>query len=574
MATITGFKYIWRLPLVGPAAVLDHAARYTLPVPIMQALANRGLTGTEAIDSFLFTSREQNVAHPSLLKDADKAVNRIMQAIERGEKILVAGDYDVDGITSSALMLRCLQPLGAKINYFLPHRVHDGYGLSVKTIQRAADNGYSLIITVDNGITALEPAAEAKRRGIDLIITDHHRPYATLPDAYAIVDPHQLDCHYPFKYFAGVGISFKLMTLLYEKLGKELPAKAYELMLLGTVADVVPLQSENRFWVRHCLKHVNEKRSLSIDTLRANSRCTKEQLSSSDIGFFLAPQINALGRLDDARDGVKFLVGDDDVETERIGKVLGMLNEARKAVEQKVIADITDMIQKGAIDPSKKGVLIAASADWPPGVIGLAASRLVGLYRRPTIVCHITSDGLVKGSCRSMPEFNMFDALSQVSDLLKTFGGHAQAAGLSLPKDKLPELQERLDALVAAQLTDEDLKHKLYVDAELSLAEAGSDFMRGLAYCEPFGCANPVPSFIVRHVSLVEAPQLLKNAHTKCRVFSDGIIKPIIFFNRPDIYERLRERGSEPFSVVAHVVRNEWNGNSSIELQGLDAAYE
>lgn len=253
--TVQGEKYIWKLPTFEQKVVADIAVTYNLSFPIAQTLAMRGLTSSEAIDSFLFSSFERDVAHASLLKDAEHSVDRILAAIKNKEPILVFGDYDVDGITSSAMMMICLLPLGAKINFFLPHRVRDGYGLSTKIVERAAQNKYKVIVTVDNGITAFEPAQRAKELGIDLIITDHHRPHERVPDAFAIVNPNQNDCAYPFKTLAGVGVTFKLLSLLYEKKGLQLPAKSYELLLLGTIADVVPLMGENRFWVRYGLNY-------------------------------------------------------------------------------------------------------------------------------------------------------------------------------------------------------------------------------------------------------------------------------------------------------------------------------
>ena len=311
MHIITGAKYLWKMPQAQEQHVINIAATYNLSIPIAHTLLSRGFTDHDAINSFLFCSFEQNVAHASRLKDATKAVDRILYAIMNKEPMLIFGDYDVDGITSSALMMISLLPLGANVNFYLPHRVKDGYGISTKIVDRAARNGYKVIVTVDNGITALEPAARAKELGIDMIITDHHRPHAELPDAYAIVNPNQTACEYPFKKLAGVGVAFKILSLLYEQKGLSLPAKAYELLLLGTIADVVALHGENRYWVRHGLHYVNKVESLSLKALKQNGKLVKPLISSLDIGFSITPQINALGRLEDPRQGVKFLIGAD-----------------------------------------------------------------------------------------------------------------------------------------------------------------------------------------------------------------------------------------------------------------------
>ena len=491
-----------------------------------------------------------------------------MYAIKYKEKMLICGDYDVDGITSSALILSCLLPLDASVNFFLPNRVRDGYGLSTTTVERAARNGYRVIITVDNGITAFEPALVAKQHGIDLIITDHHRPHEHVPDAFAIVNPHQEDCPYPFKGFAGVGVSFKLMSLLYERLNLPLPAQVYELLLLGTVADVVPLVEENRFWVRYGLQHIRKQERMALQVLKKNARVTRPVITSQDIGFFITPQINALGRLDDPRDGVKFLMSIDAAEVERIGAVLSSFNEARKAVERSILDDIERELAD--IDFSKERVIVAFSKRWPTGVIGLAASRLVSAYHRPAFLFHITAEGIAKGSCRSIPAFNIFNALTTLRDMLITFGGHAVAAGLSLPAVRLPEFKARLEELVDKALTPDDLLPTLHIDAELPLREANSKLMADLAYLEPFGCENSVPLFYVRQVTLLGQPQLLKEAHVKCTVFSDGIAKPVIFFNRPELYKKLQEAEAMSCSLVVHALENHWNNETRIELQGID----
>jgi single-stranded-DNA-specific exonuclease len=569
---ITGIKYLWKLPDVVSQAVVELALAYNISFPIMQTIVNRGIASKDEIDKYLFSILERDVAHPLLLKDAEKAIDRILIAIDNKEKILVCGDYDVDGVTSSAMMMLCLLPLTSHINFFLPHRVHDGYGLSVKTIQRAAKNGYTVVVTVDNGISAFEPALEAKRLGIDLIITDHHRPHEHVPEAYAIINPHQADCLYPYKKFAGVGVIFKLISLLYERLNRQLPPKVYELLLLGTVADVVPLTGENRFWVRYALKLVNSTESLSLRVLKHNARFVKPLLSSTDIGFFITPQINALGRLEDAREGVKFLIAADVKEVERVGGVLKELNEARKTIEKSVFSTVEEAILAKKIDLEQERIILASSHEWQPGVIGLVASRLVGAYNRPALLFHVTKDKIAKGSCRSIQEFNMFEALQEHKEILISFGGHAMAAGLSLPVDRLEELKERLENTIKQRLPVFERKSTLRLDAEITLPEVTKKLVADMAYLEPFGNENAQPTFYLKNVSLVDAPQLLKDAHVKCMVFKDGVIKPVIFFNRPELYQLLMEKRDELLSLAVHVTENHWNGKVSIELQGMDVA--
>lgn len=574
MKTIQGAKYLWKLPVVDNDVVLSIASSYNLSFAIAQLLCSRGYTDKAAIDSFLFSSFEKDVAHPGLMKDAEKSVDRILKAIQDKEKILICGDYDVDGITSSALMMICLLPLDAQINFFLPHRVKDGYGLSTKIVERAAQNKYSVIITVDNGITAFDAALKAKELGIDLIITDHHRPHDHVPDAFAIVNPNQVDCPYPFKSLAGVGVSFKLLSLLYERKQLTLPSKAYELLLLGTVADVVPLLGENRFWVRYGLHYINNLESSSLQVLKQNGKITKSKLSASDIGFSIAPQINALGRLEDARQGVKFLIGTDLDTVKEVGAVLFELNQARREIERAIVADVEARIQSNSIDLSTENIILATSMNWTPGVIGLVASRFVGAHGKPTLLFHLTKQGLAKGSCRSIPEFDMFKALTECADLLEQFGGHPMAAGLSLKAENLPKLKERLEHLILQHVSVADLRPKIMLDAELILSDVTKKFVTDLEYLEPFGNQNSNPSFYLKDVSLIQPPQLLKDAHVKCSVFADGVIKPIIFFNRPELFELLNACGQDTFSLAVQVTENHWNGKVNIELQGLDIAFK
>lgn len=567
-----GSKYLIGIPQIDEQQAINISKKFNVSLSLAKTLVARALCTHTEIEDFLTSSFEKNVHDAKLMKDALKAVARITQAIEKKDKILIAGDYDVDGITSSSLMLMGLLPLGALVNFYLPNRVKDGYGLSTKIVQKAADNGYKVIITVDNGITAFEPAMLAKKLGIDLIITDHHKPHDHIPDAYAIVNPHQNDCAYPFKYFAGVGVAFKLISLLYEQQKREIPGKVIELLLFGTVADVVPLTGENRYWVRYGLNYVNKNESYSLQVLKANSKFCKPELFSTDIGFSITPQINALGRLDDAREGVQFLIGNNAAEVDRVGKILLEMNQARKIVEKNIIDEIVEQIESGKIDISKN-VIIASNNNWPAGVIGLVASRIVSAYGKPTLLFHLTSDGLAKGSCRSIQEFNVFQALTECKDLLIAFGGHSHAAGLSLKASHLTELQRRLENKVAQELTEFDLKQKLLIDASVSsLEEFSSKLMQDLKLFEPFGHQNPQPTFYVHDVVLVQKPQLLKDLHVKCTIFADGVLKPVIFFNRPDLFERLVSQADQPFDIVGQVMHNYWNGNYSIEIQGIDVA--
>jgi single-stranded-DNA-specific exonuclease len=570
MNAVRGLKYSWRSTFKEDAVIQQISTTCNLSRPVAEVLVGRGFVTPAQVTSFLVSDPEVLVADASLFKGVDAAVERIERAIKNGEKILIFGDYDVDGITSTSLMLLALLPLGANINYFLPNRARDGYGLSVKAVERAVANKYSLIITVDNGISAYEAADAAQRLGIDLIITDHHRPHDRLPPAYAIVNPQQSDCQYPFKVFAGVGVIFKLMHHLYLRMKKELPDKIYELLMLGTVADVVPLIGENRYWVQHGLAKVNRQQSIAMQILAKNAQLSKSTWGSLDVGFMIAPQLNALGRLDDPRDAVKFLISSRVDEVESVGTTLKVINEERKRIDRAIFDQIQATINSGAIDVSKEKIIMAAHNEWPAGVIGLVAGKLMHQYGRPAILLHLSADGTAKGSCRSIPSFNIFDALTKNADLLLTFGGHSCAAGLSIEQKNIPAFKESLEQLMSEQFSMHDLQPSITIDAEIELADLTKKCMSDLALLEPFGNQNPLPLFKTTPVTQLKEPQLLKDAHVKTTLFSEGIIKPVIFFNRPDLFSILQNIGDQSFVVAGHATTNQWNDKTTIELQGVD----
>ena len=567
-----GQKFLWKIKKSDDFFIRKISCDNNLSFPIARTLYSRGFLDSEKVQAFLFSSFEKEVFNPNLLKDSQIATARILKAIDKKEKILVFGDYDVDGITSTALLLISLLPLNANINFCLPNRLTDGYGLSEKMVKRAIKNNYSLIVTVDNGITADKAAQLAYENNVDLIITDHHRPHGTLPKAVAIVDPNQNDCLYPYKDLAGVGIIFKIVSMIYEQKNLILPNKVYELLMLGTVADVAPLTQENRFWVRFGLGKINKQKSMAIKVLAQNSRLDKEKFDSLDIGFMIAPQLNALGRLEDPRDAVKFLISSDLKEIESIGRTLKSINDERKKIDRKIYSQVENEIFDKRINLDYENIIMAASSDWPAGVIGLVAGKLVHSYGKPAFLFHLEKNGILKGSCRSIPEFNIFDALNSCSDLLINFGGHSFAAGLKLAKENLSELKTRLEKRIKQEVSSQDLIPKINIDAFLELPELKLNFLSDLESLQPFGNQNEQPIFLIKKVTLLKKPILLKDKHLKCSIFSQGIIKPVIFFNRPEFFPVLNQIGDKSFDLAAYITKNEWEGKKNIELQGLDIA--
>lgn len=570
---LKGQKFIWRQKCVDISQISSLALQTNLSIPIVQVLLSRNLDSKEKILDFLFPQISLSPKDYLLMEGASLALNRINEALEKKHKILIFGDYDVDGMTSTSIAMLALKNLGATVNYYLPNREKDGYGLSVKIVRRAAVSGYQLIITVDNGTTCLEAAQEAISLGIDLIITDHHQPKGELPNVLALVNPHQISCRYPYKHFCGAGVIFKLMSFLYQQKNKVLPDKIYELLLLGTVADVVPLTGENRYWVNHGLNLLNQKiQSFSFKCLANNAKKTdKTRWTSQDIGFGLAPQLNALGRLDDPLRAVRFLIGSNQEDVLRIAQELYDINLRRREIEGKIYQELETRVIKEEIDLKKERVIFAASQNWPMGVIGLAAGKLTNNFGRPSFIFHITETGLAKGSCRSIPDYNLFEALGRVpTGLLKTFGGHRQAAGLSLDAVNLKELKLFLEDDLASRLSFEELQPSLSIDADLKLSDMNKRFLDDWNRLEPFGNENMSPLFLLKNLVLLKAPELIKDKHLKVQIFSDGVCKSVIFFNRADLLQFFIALQDEPFDLVAQMLVNEFNGTTKLELQGLD----
>lgn len=567
---IKGQKFIWRIKKIDQALVSELAQQNNICLPVAHALVNRNYKTSEQIQDFIFCTLEKDVPAAQKLKGISAAVERILRAIEGKEKILIFGDYDVDGITSTSLILAALLPLGAAINYFLPMR-KDGYGLSVDAVNKAFSAGYKLIVTVDNGITAFDAAKSAKALGIDLIVTDHHQPLEILPDALAIVNPNQKDCDYPYKELAGVGVAFKLVSMIYEIKKLLLPDKIYELLMLGTIADVTPLVGENRYWVKFGLGKINKRQSSAFTVLAQNANLLKTVYSSLDVGFMIAPQINALGRLSDPRQAVRFLVSSDTGEVSRIGSLLKEVNEERKKVERQIYEEIEYQILSKKINLKKENIIVAASSQWPTGIIGLVAGKLAQNYGKPTLLFHL-NNGIAAGSCRSVQDFDLFKAFEKFKDLLISFGGHTMAAGLRIKQENLPLFKVRLEEEVLLHVPAEDLAPKIDIDGFVQLPELTKKLIFDLEQLEPFGNKNPQPVFLVKNVTQLKPPLLLKDLHVKCTIFADGVIKPVIFFNRPELFKILQDLQDKPFDVVGYVIKNEWEGSVQIELQGMDVA--
>ena len=487
-------------------------------------LWNRGLRSEQEIRDFLFGKAEKYY-DPFQMKDMGKAAERIMRAVAAREKIAVYGDYDVDGITASSLLYLYLSGKGANVCTYIPKREGEGYGLNREALQLLSEEGITLIITVDCGISGVKEVAGAPRQ-MDIIITDHHRPPEVLPAAFAIVNPKQADCRYPFKGLSGVGVAFKLCQALEKMCAPEAPLWEgfTELAALGTVADIVPLQDENRALVKQGMRAMETTTLTGLRKLLEVCRCNQETITTEKIGFILAPRLNASGRLEHAQQAVELLITDDEAAAESMANNLNDENAARQEISRNIFDAAEELLKRqGKIGPA---IVLAGNWDpdtqtgWHPGVIGIVASRLTDKYYRPVILISITGEQ-AKGSCRSIPPLDLYDAIDACSEDLIQFGGHSQAAGLTLESGKIEAFKQHFTDVVRNSLKPDDYHPHLSVDVEWDRhTEMTIEFLRELQLLEPFGCENPAPLFMIRNVE-VHNPRLFGQEMNHLRFFAD-----------------------------------------------------
>ncbi|HTM57681.1 MAG TPA: single-stranded-DNA-specific exonuclease RecJ [Candidatus Udaeobacter sp.] len=533
------------------------------PFAIGEALINRGVEQPDHARRFLEPSLE-DLHDPFLLRDLEPAVRRLQAAVERGERVLVHGDYDVDGITSTFLLHSVLESLGARVEYRIPHRTRDGYGLSLAAIDEARRRGCTLVVTVDCGITAVEPVARAKSLGIDTIVTDHHEPPAVLPDAVALVNPHRPGCAYPFKSLAGVGVTFKLVEALLRGRGGLERAKSHlDVVALGTIADVVPLVGENRVLARLGLDHLNRGERLGLRALVEAAGLSGKRITSGQIAFVLAPRINAAGRMGNPEQGVRLLLSRDDREAQDIAASLEDDNLRRRQFDENALAEAAERVQRELNWPDCSSILLW-SDEWHPGVIGIVASRLVERFQRPALLVSLDGER-GRGSGRSLPGLDLNRLLNDCGDLLEAYGGHAFAAGLTVRRDRLPELRERFEALVRERLTPEDCVPRLVLDGDLNLADCTLELIDWLERMSPHGLDNPEPLFRASDVRVESASAVGGGKHLRLTLRDGTGRAEAIGFGLGDQAGAVARAGR--CDVAFMPTRNEWMGQTRIQLK-------
>jgi single-stranded-DNA-specific exonuclease len=461
---------------------------------ILQLLRKRGVESREQIERFL-DPRIECLYNPMLMKDMEKAVDRIKSAVKKSEKITVYGDYDVDGITSTCIMMKTLKKMGGNVDYYIPSRLDEGYGLNRDSIEKIHGRGTTLIITVDNGISSFEEVDYAKSLGMDVIITDHHEPQDLIPQAVAVVNPKQNNCHYPFKNLAGVGVTLKLAHAL-TNLDQQTLEDNLELAALGTIADIVPLLDENRIIAKYGLKHLEKTDNRGLKAMKSLLNISDMQLDTTKVSFLLAPRLNAVGRISSAEIAVELLLTGDETRAFELAQTLESINQERQAIESKILTQAREMIEKD-LDLDEDRVIVASSQEWHPGVIGIVASKLVEIYNRPCILIAMEGEE-GKGSGRSIPGFNIFEALSQVSHLLTRYGGHEQAAGLAISVNNIEIFREEINK-IAGNTLNRKYTPELNIDMELKEEDITLDLAGQLELLEPFGYGNPKPVFMCKN---------------------------------------------------------------------------
>nr|WP_255807404.1 single-stranded-DNA-specific exonuclease RecJ [Cohnella mopanensis] len=530
-------------------------------------LAGRGWTSTDSASAFLHP--EVDALHdPFMMKGMSAAVERIAQAVREGEHIRVYGDYDADGVTSTALMSRLLTELGASFDTYIPHRSREGYGLNIGAIDKAAEAGVKLLLTVDNGISAVEQIAYAAQRGIDVVVTDHHEPPEKLPEAIALVNPKQQDCPYPFKGLCGAGVVFKLAHAM---LGRPMMEYA-DLAAIGTIADLMPLTGENRIIARLGLDLMRRQPTAGIRALAKVSGCKPEELSSGRIGFSLAPRLNAGGRLEHADSALMLLRATSEEEAEPLALELDRLNGERQALVDKTFSEADELWQgKCAADEGKaRNVIVLAEEGWNAGIAGLVASKLVERYYRPAIVLAVDADtGLCKGSARSIEGFDLFAALTENAGLMEHYGGHQAAAGMTISREKIDQLADRLHDLAEQWLNAEDWQPKRRVDLSIALSDVTLEAVEQLASLEPFGNGNPTPRIVIRDVSIRESRTMGKeDKHLRLTVQQANQAVEAVAFGLGAQRERLAP-GTQ-IDLLGELSINEWNGNRKVQVMLQD----
>jgi len=560
---------VWNIKKEGDINIIKHlSVELNVNMVIANLLAQRGITTYAEAQSF-FRPKLSDLHDPFLMKDMDKAVDRLERAIDNQEKVMIYGDYDVDGTTSVAMMYQFLRTRLINLDYYIPDRYSEGYGISKTSILYAAEQKISLVIVLDCGIKAIEKIKMAKDLGIDFIICDHHNPADTIPDAVAVLDPKRLDCTYPFKELSGCGVGFKFLQAYSIK--NNIPfselAELLDLLVVSIASDIVPVTGENRVLAHFGLKKLNTSPSIGLKTIMQYSGLNTEEKSVSDIVFKIGPRLNASGRIEHGKKSVAILTATNEQEALLLGDEINSYNEIRKTLDRDITQEALEMIKR---DPGHeaKNATVLYNRDWHKGVVGIVASRLTEYFYRPTVVL-TESNGLATGSARSVRDFDLYEAIGACSDLLESYGGHMYAAGLTLKIENIYEFSRRFEEIVTKQITNQQQTESIEAEARIYLSDISPKFYRILKQFAPFGPHNMVPVFITENVfdSGTSRPVGKNQEHLKLDLMeatSNSSKFSAIAFNQAHHFEAISQ--GLPFDICYSIAENEFKGKTNLQL--------
>lgn len=561
---------VWSVAKVNKERAIAMANKLEIPPLLAMMLDIRGITKEEDVINFL--QENKDFSDPFLMKDMDKAVERITTAVENGEKICVYGDYDADGVTSTSLLYSYLRDsLGADVMFYIPTRTGEGYGMNKGAVDKIHSLGVTLIITVDNGISAREEIDYANSLGIDTVITDHHMPSGAIPKAVAVVNAHQKDDKSPFKDFSGVGVAFKLVMAIEGEYADvdSLLENFSDIATLGTIGDIVPLVGENRTLVKNGLRHIQNSDRIGINAMKQESGIAEKEINSSNVAFTLVPRINAGGRLGSSEKSVNLLLTEDEDEAVTIADKLGMDNRERQSIEKEILASIDEEVRRTPNIVNDK-ILVFAGKGWHQGVVGIAASRIKDIYDKPTIIIGIDDDGVARGSGRSVEGFSLCDAVFACSEHLTHYGGHPMAVGISLEKEKINDFRKAINAYC------KDIKmpyNILHIDCKLNPNQLNLSILDCLSYIEPCGASNPSPIFGLYNMTVIATKEIGNGNHIRITLSRGQGQVPVyaVYFNHN--FQSCSYRNGDIVDVAVSLDRNIYNGQENLSVIIKDIKY-
>lgn len=561
---------VWSVAKVNKERAIAMANKLEIPPLLAMMLDIRGITKEEDVINFL--QENKDFSDPFLMKDMDKAVERITTAVENGEKICVYGDYDADGVTSTSLLYSYLRDsLGADVMFYIPTRTGEGYGMNKGAVDKIHSLGVTLIITVDNGISAREEIDYANSLGIDTVITDHHMPSGAIPKAVAVVNAHQQDDKSPFKDFSGVGVAFKLVMAIEGEYADvdSLLENFSDIATLGTIGDIVPLVGENRTLVKNGLRHIQNSDRIGINAMKQESGIAEKEINSSNVAFTLVPRINAGGRLGSSEKSVNLLLTEDEDEAVTIADKLGMDNRERQSIEKEILASIDEEVRRTPNIVNDK-ILVFAGKGWHQGVVGIVASRIKDIYDKPTIIIGIDDDGVARGSGRSVEGFSLCDAVFACSEHLTHYGGHPMAVGISLEKEKINDFRKAINAYC------KDIKmpyNILHIDCKLNPNQLDLSILDSLSYIEPCGASNPSPIFGLYNMTVIATKEMGNGKHMRITLSRGQGQVPVyaVYFNHN--FQSCSYRNGDIVDVAVSLDRNIYNGQENLSVIIKDIKY-